>query len=293
MDRTGRGFQHFLNQWLTTARRIYRCVSSHSNRRLLTSAHSCSNLRVIRSLPPVFDKQLMSSSLNRKRRRANKHRRGSTVTVVAGIIVGIAAIALVGYLLRPTWKYPQNTGPDRIPVSVGETLFNVPANAFRRTVQRHSGPQESVDLQFEYPSLTAPEAQKSVNAETFDPNRLVIDRMLITISAHRDAMSPDVRLATIYPRYLNEAMASQTDGLTTRPFRDGSPYEQEDLFVATEPPLVARCTRSGDTPAICLSEHRVGGADMIFRFPQLWLKDWRGVANAIDQLKTRLNHGRY
>ena len=39
-------------------------------------------------------------------------------------------------------------GPARLPVSVGATLFNVPTAAVRRKIQRHSGPQERVDLSF-------------------------------------------------------------------------------------------------------------------------------------------------
>ncbi|MFX9089419.1 hypothetical protein ABTN55_19920, partial [Acinetobacter baumannii] len=83
---------------------------------------------------------------------------------------GLAAgsIVLVAYLLWPTWGTDPARGPARIPVSVGGTLFNVPAAAIRRKIQRHSGPQERVDLAFIFPSLEPPEAPKHVSADTVD-----------------------------------------------------------------------------------------------------------------------------
>jgi hypothetical protein len=47
---------------------------------------------------------------------------------------------------------------------------------------------------------------------------------------------------------------------------------------------VARCTRDARTPGMCLSERRIGGADLVFRFPRAWLDQWRAVGNAMDTL---------
>ena len=68
--------------------------------------------------------------------------------------------ALIAFLLWPTWGTDPARGPGRLPVSVGGTLFNVPTAAIRRKIQRHSGPQERVDLAFSFPSLEPPEAPK-------------------------------------------------------------------------------------------------------------------------------------
>ena len=97
-------------------------------------------------------------------------------------------------------------------------------------------------------------------------------------------------MRTIYPRYLDQATPSRQDGLTTRAFRDNSPYSNEDLFVANTPALMARCTRDGATAGMCLSERRIGGADLTFRFPRSWLAQWRDVGNAMDRLTLQL-HG--
>ena len=115
-----------------------------------------------------------------------------------------------------------------------------------------------------------------------------IDRIFLSISAHCDALAPDARLHNIYPRYLERAATPVDDALTMRAFHDASPYANEDLFVASAPSLSARCTRDGVTPGMCLSERRIDGADLTFRFPRSWLEQWRDVANAMDRLTAQL-----
>ena len=102
-------------------------------------------------------------------------------------------------------------------------------------------------------------------------------------------MAPDARLRTIYPRYLEQAATQAQDGLTMRAFRDATPYGNEDLFMASAPVLSARCTRDGATPGMCLSERRIEGADLTFRFPRSWLGKWRDVAEAMDRLTQQLH----
>jgi hypothetical protein len=101
-------------------------------------------------------------------------------------------------------------------------------------------------------------------------------------------LAPDVRLRTIYPRYLDETRTQSQDGLSITAFRDRTPYTGEDLFVAETPALVARCTRDAATPGMCLSERRIGGADLTFRFPRQWLTDWHEVAGAMERLAQQL-----
>jgi hypothetical protein len=208
--------------------------------------------------------------------------------VMSGAAIAGAAIAAVAYLLWPTWHQAGASTPGRIPVSVGETLFNVPVRAFRVKVQTHSGPQDRVDLAFLYPSLAPPEPARHISAEKADQGPPPIDRVFLSIIAHGGSLAPDVRVRTIYPRYLDAIAMPAQDGLLTRSFRDGSPYSGEDLFYASTPNLVARCTRDGGTVGMCLSERRAGNADLTFRFPRAWLSQWRDVATAMDRLTMQL-----
>jgi hypothetical protein len=241
-------------------------------------------------------------------------------------LIAATAATLVAWLLWPTWASKAFDNNERLPVSIGETLFNVPPHAFRMRVQRHSGPQERIDLNFAYPSLAAPDAAKHVTAETIDDTPRPIDRIFLSIAAHHDSLAPEIRLRTIYPRYLDETSTQPKDGLSIRAFRDRTPYAGEDLFVAEataldhddfgsnrskimnvidpniferdpggkplhafpHPALVARCTRDATTPGMCLCERRVGGADLTFRFPRQWLTEWRDVAGAMERLVQQL-----
>ncbi|MCK1733792.1 hypothetical protein IVA79_07405 [Bradyrhizobium sp. 138] len=221
-------------------------------------------------------------------RSPRTHTRAHVVPIVLGGIAAACAVALVAYLLWPTWGTRGANAPDKLPVSVGGTLFNLPTTAIRMKIQRHSGPQERIDLDFLYPSLEPPGAPKHVTADTVEAAVQAIDRIFLSIAAHHDALAPEQRTATIYPRYLDQAAAQPVDGLTMRMFRADTPYGSEDLYSAASPALTARCTRDAATPGMCLSERRVGGADLTFRFPRSWLSQWRDVADAMEKLTVQL-----
>ena len=223
-------------------------------------------------------------------RNTRRDPRGHMIPITLGCAVTAGAIALIAYLLWPTWGPDFSSDPARLPVSIGATIFNVPTAAVRMKIQRHSGPQERVDLSFSFPSLEAPEAPKHISADTVEDAVQPIDRIFLSIAAHHDVLAPDTRVRTVYPRYLEQATSSGADGLTVRAFRDGSPYSNEDLFSASAPALDARCTRDAATPGMCLSERRLEGADLIFRFPRSWLAHWHDVADAMDRLTAQL-HG--
>jgi hypothetical protein len=225
--------------------------------------------------------------------RLDWHRSGHLLPIALAAAVGAGAIALVAYLLWPTWGADGSRGPERMPVSVGGTLFNVPTSAIRMKIQRHSGPQERIDLNFSYPSLGPPEAPRHVSASDVDEEMAQpIDRIFLSIAAHHDSLAPEMRVRTIYPRYLEDASTAGPDGITIRAFRANSPYSGEDLYFANTPAITARCTRDAATPGMCLSERRVDGADLIFRFPRSWLTQWRDVAGAMDRLTLQMHGGK-
>src|SRR2546421_423922 len=82
---------------------------------------------------------------------------------------------------------------------------------------------------------------------------------------------------TIYPRYIAAHPTDGPNGLALRAFRDGTPYQGEDLIYSTDEPdrFVLRCTRNGAGPMLgmCLYERRIEQADLVVRFPRDWLND--------------------
>jgi hypothetical protein len=198
------------------------------------------------------------------------------------VALAVTALGLVGYAMWPSWPDAE-VGIDApaLPITVAGALFNVPPQAIRVAAQRHSGAQERVDLVFLWPSLAAPDP----NGPT--PSLAARDRVFVTIAA-ATSLPPVERLKTIYPRYTATDPAPGPPGLAIFAFRDGSPYQGEDIvFDAAAPErFLARCARTVNalTPGTCLAERRIGDADMVARFPRDWLDSWREVAAGLEKL---------
>jgi hypothetical protein len=206
-------------------------------------------------------------------------------------VVAVLAVAYVGFVLWPRWPEPAvPPNAPALPIMVGEVTFNIPPGAIRAKIQRKPGVQERVDLAFLWPSLTpagrAKLLPRAPAAEHADPKPLA--RVFVTITASNGALSPLERFKTIYPRYAAKEPAPTSTGLMVLRFRDGTPYQGEDLiYEAAEPErFFLRCTRDapGRIPGTCLAERRMRDADIIVRFPRGWLADWRAMSNGIDRL---------
>lgn len=225
----------------------------------------------------------------RKRKSASAGLLFALVTLALLIVGGAAFVALV---LWPRWP-AATVAPDApsLPVTVNGVLFNVPPAAIRMAMQRHPGAQERLDLAFLWPSLEPPAPTKLAPME----NIPLIDRLFITIEPQSIALAPSERVKSIYPRYLAETQFDGPDGLKVIPFRDGTPYQSEDLFFdpAAQPGFVVRCSRPGPagTPGMCLYEQRIENTDVMLRFPSDWLPQWRAVNDGIGKLMSRLRPG--
>src|SRR3954466_15060635 len=223
----------------------------------------------------------------RKRRSASA---GLLFALVTLIVLIAGAAALVAVMLWPRWPGAA-VAPDApaLPVTVGGVLFNVPPAAIRVPMQRYSGPQERLDLAFLWPSLQPPDPNTKLAPTETMP---AIDRLFITIEPQSIALPPSERVRTIYPRYLADTQFDGPDGLKVIPFKEGTPYQNEDLFFdpAAQPGFVARCSRPGaaGTPGMCLYERRIESADVTVRFPSEWLTQWRILDERMAQLIAQL-----
>jgi hypothetical protein len=207
------------------------------------------------------------------------------------IVLIFAAVAYIVYVLWPRW--PDIPAPDapELPVTIGGVAFNVPTAAIRMPVQRRPGAHERIDLACLWPSLKPPDPTARPAAPTSDlpltPSNM-LDRIFVTIAVAGDTLAPDERVRTIYPRYASEAPVSGPAGLAILPFREGTPYQGEDLIydAATPDNFMVRCTRAGagPTPGICLYERRIDAADLVVRFPRDLLGDWQAIAANLDRL---------
>jgi hypothetical protein len=227
-----------------------------------------------------------------RRRRPRRGLLGGALGRVLVILLGMAVTGLAGapiaYML---WPLPAPVAPDApsLPITIGDVVFNVPPAAIRFPVQRRPGAQGRIDLSFLWPSLRPPDARDKPKP-TDAPD--VTDRLFMTIAASDSTLAPMERLKEIYPRYTDGGPIVAPNGLSVQGFRDGAPYQGEDLIYdpAAAERFLLRCTRQvGSTPAMCLHERRIDGADIMLRFPRAWLTDWRAVAGGIDRLIARLH----
>jgi hypothetical protein len=212
---------------------------------------------------------------------------GFTVLVLAGL--GLAVLLLVVYALWPRWPDAPAADAPALPITIADVLFSVPPLAIRAAIQRRAGAQERIDLVYLWPSLAPPEP------ETPDVRRAQdiagADRVFVTIAV-AESLPPLERLKTIYPRYAATAPSAGPQGLALVAFRDGTPYQGEDLAFDPETPerFLARCSRSINplTPGTCLHARRIGEADLTVRFPRDWLEKWRDVESGLDRLIAQL-----
>jgi hypothetical protein len=221
-----------------------------------------------------------------------RHKTSRPIPLAPILLAGLAlaGVAFTAYLLWPRWPASDaaREAPS-LPVVVGGTAFNIPRAAIRMAVQQRAGVQERLDLAFLWPSLAPPDA--ALPTVTYDPRDPLQDakpseRVFVTISAAGETLPPAERVRTIYPRYISSDPVAGPDGLAVLPFRDDTPYRGEDLIydAATAQRFLVRCSREGVTPGTCLLNRRIGGADVVARFPREWLADWTTVAGLLEQL---------
>ena len=240
----------------------------------------------------LFKRELRASPQGRAR-RAGGGLLLPPLLLVLPVGLMLAAVAYIVYVLWPRWPgAPVALDAPELPITIAGVAFNVPPAAIRVDVQRRPGAHERIDLAFMWPSLKPadaapkPVAPEALRAPGATPG---IDRIFITIASAGDEMAPSERLRTIYPRYAAAEPVSGPTGLAVLAFRDGTPYQGEDLiYDATTPEnFLVRCTRNGAgaTPGTCLYERRIeAAADIVVRFPRDWLQDWQSVAGNVDRL---------
>ncbi len=224
------------------------------------------------------------------RRRRQAGRGPLTGPLLLFTAAALIAAAYVAYVLWPRWpQAPVTLDAPSLPIIVAGVYFNIEPAAIRMPVQRRPGTQARVDLAYLWPSLTPPDpALKPTVGAPVNPN----ERLFVTIASGDSTLPLIERVQTIYPRYLVPEPAAGPDGLTLRGFRDGTPYQGEELVFesAAAEHFLARCSRMGVTnTGTCLLERRIGNADVTLRFPRDWLSDWKSVAGGIDRLIARLH----
>jgi hypothetical protein len=227
-------------------------------------------------------------------RRARSPRSAGHNPLAAPLLAFAAAVLIaalyVAYVLWPRWPQAQvSLDAPALPIVIAGVGFTVEPAAIREAIQRRPGTQDRVDLSYLWPTLVPPDPSlKPTLGNPVNPN----ERMFVAITSGEITLPLMARVQEIYPRYLVPEPTAGPDGLTLRGFRDGTPYQGEELVFEQAQPehFLARCSKKGVTNSgTCLLERRIDNADITFRFPRDWLNDWKTVAAGIDRLQARLH----
>jgi hypothetical protein len=159
---------------------------------------------------------------------------------------------------------------------------------FRGGAPPRTGTSERIDLLALFPEMSAagipPATTTALTAQ--DPRRLVF----IAVLRGDGVLDPSERPQELYGRFLEPDTWQNPGGLLLRRFEAGSPYEDEELFIA--PPdgrvFAARCRKPGkgteNIGEACLWRFRQAGADVQVRFSVDLLPQWEPMATGVGRL---------
>jgi len=189
-------------------------------------------------------------------------------------VVGICAGAGADALMRGR----QTPAAERVAVAIGDLRIAVPSDYVRAGAS--AGGAERIDLVLSLPDM----------APAGDPRaRGAANRALVFLAIGRmdGGIDPADRAQDLYGRFLEPDAWRNPGGLVLRRFEAGSPYEDEELYVA--PPdgraFAARCRKAvkgmesiGES---CLWRFRRNGADVQVRFRPDLLPQWEALIGGL------------
>jgi hypothetical protein len=180
--------------------------------------------------------------------------------------------------------------PPPVALTIGAARLSLDPALLRNPDQRKGGRFERLDV-----ALLMPDFKP---AGALDARELArpghdADMLFVTIVPQDETLDPADRPAQLYARFLEPGAPAPELGLIHRRFAKGSPYENEDLYMA--PPegrlFAARCRGLDSTPgSTCLHEFRTHGLDVLLRFAPARLADWDRLADRVHALIAQALH---
>ncbi len=192
------------------------------------------------------------------------------ITAVSGVGAGLGAHALIQ-------SQSASASPEPAVLTIGGMPLVVPAGYVRGAAA-----DNRLNVVMRYPDMAPPDAKSHADAANL---------VFLSIMPADGEMDPTQRIQDLYGRFFEPDAWRNPGGLLMRRFQAGSPYEDEELYLA--PPegreFAARCRkagRNGDRAAelvgeTCLWRFRRGGADILVRFSPERLPDWATISSGV------------
>ena len=157
--------------------------------------------------------------------------------LVLFVLLTVGALANLVYLTIAWWPdwtdAPDALDTPSMSIVVAGVPFHIQPTAIRWAVQSQPGMQARVDLEYLWPSLEPPQAAaRPTVLAAAKPNQL----LFVTIQSGGETLPMMERVQKIYPRYLAEDTTAGPPGLVLQSFRNGTPYQGEELVFNSRAP---------------------------------------------------------
>lgn len=200
--------------------------------------------------------------------------------IIALTLFGTALGANAALLMRGSGEPAQRLAKTRI--DLGRTPLIVPQALIRDRAQMAGGRLDRLDLAVDitnFQPLPPPSAR--------DPFRPLPDRLSIILTPSRGELVAAELFQTVYARFLGRETWSNPGSLMMRRFRQGTPYEDRELYlgVGGRHPFVALCPLDSQRETEpCLTTIRIGEVEAELRFHARHLPEWRRLTQEAHTL---------
>jgi hypothetical protein len=198
------------------------------------------------------------------------------------------------YYLGPSVDDIQGNTPkasvSTVPIEliVGGTTFSIPENFTQFPRARRGGVRDNVALYAMLPNL-GPFTHD--DAEYFEDSTKTSPIVHFQIESYRAPFNEEERFSRIYrPKIADLEGSKGPDGLTAYTFREGSGYQDEDLFVGKDDlgnMVLLRCTRVESKllyPNCRRDSQMTDTVGLSYRFKRSRLDSWREIDNDVRAL---------
>jgi hypothetical protein len=179
---------------------------------------------------------------------------------------------------------PIADAPARVMIA-NETL-NIPREMLRDPAALSGARTSRLDFAVAIADFSPLPAPDPKNPDAPLPDRLMFS--ILSVSAGSSSPIHDVQ--ALYARFFDTAPSMGQDGLVTRRFRAGTPYEDQVLQIGATAsgPFVILCPKNPLPGAqTCTGRMRVEPLDFELRFPAAYLPHWRQmVEQVLDQVES-------
>ena len=206
----------------------------------------------------------------------------ATALICAALILASAA-GLVFLLRSP------GADSSRAEVIIGQTRLVFAPDYARFAAARAGGHFERLDLAASFPDF-APAGVITGASPALDIRARAEHTLFVTLTPADTAVSAADRPVKLYARFLEKEEWSHPGGLVMRRFSAGSPFDNEDLYMA--PPegrlFSARCMRPATSPDglpdTCIHEFEFNRLNVQLRFSPALLAEWETLSEGARRL---------